>query len=336
MVCAVLLNWNAAEDTLVCLQSLLDLQDHRLSTIVVCDNGSTDSSVIQIISWAERIFGSSRVGRMKASGLDTLLPEEAYRFILIENQINLGYSAGCNSGIRYALDRKFEFIWLLNNDTRIHVHALTSLLACAAVSSDAGIFGSTIVDFNQHNRVQCAGGCYYWPLPTVFKYARSGRMLEDVLSVPLRKELDYIYGASMFIRSRVFDCVGLLNEDYFLFYEEIDFCHRARSAGYRLNWCPQSIIYHQQSKSFENIGTSKNRNRFANYHENLSTLIFTARFYPYLFPAACLFRFGGKMLKIAMRGDWYLIQPLLHAYVDFFKDLVHGKYALYPISITSG
>jgi GT2 family glycosyltransferase len=317
-----------AEDTLICLQSLLELNDDRLSTIVVCDNGSTDSSVQKIIAWAKCALGSHRITQTTLSDMGINSPKGDCRLFLIENQINMGYATGCNSGIRYALHRDFQFIWLLNNDTRVHPDSLTALLACADTNANAGIFGSTVVDFYQHDRVQCAGGCYYWPLATVFKYARSGRKLDDVISIPLKKGLDYIYGASMFIRSDVLKRVGVLNEDYFLFYEEIDFCHRAQSAGYLLKWCPQSIVSHQQSKSFKNLGTSKIRDRVANYHENLSTLIFTARFYPLSFPVACLSRFFGKLVKMAIYGNWHLLQPLILAYVDFFRGLTNGKYTL--------
>jgi GT2 family glycosyltransferase len=317
-----------AEDTLICLQSLLELKDNRLSTIVVCDNGSTDSSVQKIIAWAKQAFGSHLIAQTAMADMDVNNSDNDLRLLLIENQNNLGYAAGCNSGIRYALNRDFQFIWLLNNDTRVHPDALTALLSCAAINADTGILGSTIVDFYHQDRVQCAGGCYYWPLTTVFKYARSGRWLHEVISAPLNKELDYIYGASMFIRSDVLKCVGMLNEDYFLFYEEIDFCLRARSSGYHLRWCPQSIVAHQQSKSFKSLGALKIRNRVANYHENLSTLIFTARFYHWLFPAAFMFRFFGKLMNMVIRGDWHLLQPLFRAYIDFLRGLMNGKYAL--------
>ena len=317
MICAVVLNWNAADETIACLESLQEMKDSRLSTIVVCDNGSSDSSLIRILSWARREgYGS----------VPCILPSEIseenigcrQRLVLIDNQANIGYAAGCNTGIRYALINGFEFLWILNNDTRIHPDAVKSLMAFAEMHPRAGIIGSTIVEFDRRDRVQCTGGCFYSPVTTVFRYAGKGVLLIEALSRPLQKELDYIYGASMFVRSEVFRRIGLLNEDFFLFYEELDFCHRAQSAGYLLKWCPDSIVYHRQSKSFENLGTEKKRDRIANYHENLSTLIYTARFHPCLLPAACLFRFAGKFLKIVIYRKWYQLHPLFFAYVDFF------------------
>jgi GT2 family glycosyltransferase len=326
MVCVVLLNWNRPEDTLTCLQSLLDLKDDRLLTIVVCDNGSSDDSVQQIMAWAKCSFGSRHIAQTTLFDVDLIWPKRDLRLVLIENQKNLGFAAGCNPGIRFALNRKCQFVWLLNNDTQLHADALSSLLACAEKQPEVGIWGSAIVDYHQRNRVQCAGGCHYWPLTTIFKYAAGGRSLDDIVDHPPVKDLTYIYGASMFIRSSVFDCIGLLNEAYFLFYEEIDFCLRSKFAGYPVKWCPDSIVYHQQSKSFENFGQSRHRTRVANYHENLSTLIFTARFYPQLFLAACLIRFFGKVITIVLRRDWHLIQPLICAYMDFFKGLVSGRF----------
>jgi GT2 family glycosyltransferase len=317
MICAVVLNWNAAEETIASLQSLLEITDKRLSTIVVCDNGSSDDSIGKIRSWAHRAGGHAvRCIRSPEVVVDKAVPHEPV--VVIDNQANVGYAAGCNPGIRYALNRDFEFIWILNNDTRFHPDALTALTDFARMHPDAGVIGSTLVDFDDRNRVQCTGGCYYHPLSTVFRYAGKERLLSDVLSAPLEKELDYIYGASMFVRSEVFRHVGLLSEDYFLFYEELDFCRRARLADYQLGWCPGSIVFHRQSGSFENLGTKKRREQIANYHENLSTLIFTAKFYPHLFPAAGLFRFIGKFVKMVIYRKWFLLHPLCSAYADFF------------------
>jgi GT2 family glycosyltransferase len=317
MICAVVLNWNAPDETIACLQSLRRIEDSRLSSIVVCDNGSSDDSNSRILSWMQHAVPDS-VPFIRAS--EMVMDNEICRspVVLIANQANGGYAAGCNPGVLFALKNDFEYIWILNNDTRVHPDAATALLNFSGAHPDAGVIGSTLVDFDFRDRVQCTGGCYYSPLTTVFRYAEKGQSLPKAISTPLQKELDYVYGASMFIRSEVFRRIGMLSEDYFLFYEELDFCHRAQAAGYRLAWCPGSVIYHKQSRSFENLGTVNERECIANYHENLSTLIFTERFYPLLFPAACLLRFVGKILKIMIYNKHYLLHPLWDAYFDFF------------------
>lgn len=329
MICAVVLNWNGAEETIACLQSLFEISDKRLSTIVVCDNGSSDDSIGRIRSWAYRTIGHPIRGILSSEvNDDQFLLHES--IVIIDNQANGGYAAGCNPGIRYALKRDFKFIWILNNDTRFHPDAVTALMDYAQTHPDTGVIGSTLVDFDHRDRVQCTGGCYYYPLTTVFTYAGRGRLLSEALSVPLDKELDYVYGASLFVRADVFRRIGLLNEAYFLFYEELDFCHRVRSAGYRLGWCSRSIVFHRQSGSFENMGATMRQERITNYHENLSTLIFTATFHPSIFYIACLLRFVGKSIKMVIYGKWYLLHPLCSAYADYF---CRKKMAKRPFSV---
>ena len=128
------------------------------------------------------------------------------------------------------------------------------------------------------------------------------------------------FGASLFVRPEVFHRCGLLNDDYFLFYEEIDLCTLATKEGFALYWCRESVLLHKGSNS---VGKPDSGNRkkiaFANYHENLSTLLFTRGFYFWLLPLTLLFRFFGKLVVIGTRGDWYLARPLCAAYVDFFS-----------------
>ena len=111
----------------------------------------------------------------------------------------------------------------------------------------------------------------------------------------------------------------MLNNDYFLFYEEIDFCTKAQRLGFKLGWCRGSIVYHKVSQTIGRPDCGdREKIAFANYHENMSTLIFTRRFYPLLLPFTMLIRFFGKLVMIAKRKEYYLVRPLVHAYCDFF------------------
>ena len=78
-------------------------------------------------------------------------------------------------------------------------------------------------------------------------------------------------------------------------------------------------MYHKVSQTVGRVDSGdRGKIAFANYHENLSTLIFSKKFYPYLLPFIMVFRFLGKLAMVAKRGEWYLVKPLLHAYRDFF------------------
>ena len=119
--------------------------------------------------------------------------------------------------------------------------------------------------------------------------------------------LDYIYGASLFVRAEVFTRCGLLNEDYFLFYEEIDFCTRAKRAGFGISWCRDSIVFHKGSQTVGRVDSGdRGKIAFANYHENLSTLIFSKKFYPTFYRLSWFFVFWGNWpwLPKEVTGIW--------------------------------
>ena len=209
-----------------------------------------------------------------------------YPFIYIQNQVNLGYAGGNNAGIRIALSRGcFDFIWVLNNDTLLHESAIETFLTCAKHHPETGIFGSTIAFAGRPEILQCAGGCRYNPLTTIYRPALGGENLEEVLQKNNSPMLDYIYGASMFVRTEVFEKIGLFNDEYFLFYEELDLCHRAKQVGFGIGWCKKSIVYHKSSRTIGWPGLAeKGKIALANYHENLEHPHFYKEILPGIFP----------------------------------------------------
>ncbi len=315
-VCIIILNWNGWADTLECLDSLVQLKLQPLS-IVVVDNGSTDQSVKRILSWAAERFGHIPV--LESDKVDSVNSAVPPSFLLIRNPVNLGFAGGNNPALSWALRQDFfEFLWLLNNDTTVRPDTLSTLLYCTE-ETGAGIIGSTVINADHPEVIQCAGGCFYNPLTTIFRPYLAEESVQTALHKEAPPDLDYILGASLFIRVEVFASCGLLNEEYFLFYEEIDLCRRAKDKGFSLHWCRESVVFHKGSSSVGRPDSAGGKKiAFANYHENLSTLLFTRRFYPWLLPLTLFFRFFGKLAAVGVRGDWFLIRPLLVAYGDFF------------------
>ncbi len=305
-VCAIVLNWNRPDDTIECLNSLLPMIVRRQLALVVCDNRSCDDSVERICNWGERHFNLSD-GR----GTD-------WDFLLVQTGANLGFAGGNNVGIHYALKRPgCRFIWILNNDTVVREGSLEALLECAQRNEQIGIFGSTLVDYYAPGMVQLAGGCRYRPLTTIVRPVYAGCSLDEVLAADAEVELDYVSGAAMFCRAEVFRQAGLFDERFFLYYEELDLAHRARAAGCGLGWCKGSIVCHKGAVSTGGRSSVNRRESWqSNYHENLSTLLYTRKHHPWLLPIAASLRFAGKMLTYLVHGRLYLISALLAAYRD--------------------
>jgi len=353
----IVLNWQGWRDTLVCLDSLRSLVQKVPISLIVCDNGSSDDSFAQILNWAQQYYTSSEMAvfdlgkegvrgkeqegvRSKEQGvrslgglgktgnhskfqekwpsinnINNINTNHPLPFVLIQTGANLGFAGGNNVAIRYALTtQQYEYLWLLNNDTVVDANALSALYEYAALHPQIALLGSTVVDYYQRDRVQCAGGCRYWPLLTIFKPVFGGQPVSWVMqyNVPIR--LDYVFGAAMFLRVAAAQKVGLLNEEYFLYYEELDYSQRLKPQGYQIGWCQKSLVYHKGSAS---IGSVRENKQLANYYENLSTLKYTANFYPRWLPLVMLSRFVGKSFALISRRDFYLFAPLFRAYRDF-------------------
>jgi hypothetical protein len=294
----VVLNYEQWQATCRCLDAIWTM-DSPPELVVVCDNASRDDSVRRI-----RKYVANRE------------PGTGGEVVLIENPGNGGYAAGNNPGIRLSLESGCDFVWILNNDSYPEYAALGKLLECAGSMHRAGILGATLVEADAPDVIQSAGGCRYNPWTTMFTPNHAGRGVDELDDLP-DITMDYVSGASMFCRRKVFEDVGLLSEDFFLFYEEIDLCRRARAAGYEPVWCRGAIVRHEGALSVGKPGQDRERTVRANYHENFSTLIYTRKHHTLRLPVSMGVRFFGKLAIIVTNSQWYLFSPLVQAFRDF-------------------
>ena len=307
----VVINWNRPQDTLECLNSLLPWVCQGRASIICCDNGSGDDSLQVLARWAEDHFRATEPCLPKLSSA----PPD---FLLLSTGKNLGYAGGNNAAIYYILQSwKFEYIWILNNDTVAEANALESLLAAADAHPDIGLLGSTIVHYGDPETLECAGGCRYLPALTLMWKVMGGLPRYRLAELKKAPRLDYIMGAALFLRTEVLRKVGLLNEDYFLYYEELDYVRRLQRAGYEIGWCRESVVQHKGGVSTGG-GTRQGGSWTANYYENLSTLMFTAKYHFWWLPVAATFRLLMKLVMILATRRWSVLAPIGQAYRDFF------------------
>lgn len=255
----VILNWNGKADTLACLESLLASEgaDFR---VIVCDNGSVDGSLQALAGWGRQRFGPAFRALSRAeAGIAAPAPQE--RFFLIDNAANLGFAGGNNVGLRWALrDPACRYVWLLNNDTEVAPDALTQVLVHLAANSDMGLCGSTLVYAHDRQTVQAWGGSAYsnWSGRTRHLGAHSPLAQLPTDAAAVEAQMACVVGAAMLVRREWLETVGLLGEDYFLYFEEMDWAARAARATppegrFRLGWAPRSIVFHKEGAS---IGTA--------------------------------------------------------------------------------
>ncbi|MCX7278832.1 MAG: glycosyltransferase family 2 protein [Burkholderiales bacterium] len=212
LVTVVVLNWNGWADTLQCLASLYTLSA-PLPNILLIDNHSSDHSV-------ERI-------RQAYPGLEVLVTNE-----------NLGFGGGCNVGIREALARSSDYIWLINSDATVEPHTLAAMVHQAESNPQLGAVGSVIYELGSTEVIQLWGGGRFNPW--------LGR------SQPLRApgELAFISGASMLLRSSALREIGMFDEQtFFMYWEDTDLGFRLRRHGWKLATAHESRVWHRGSGS---------------------------------------------------------------------------------------
>ena len=221
----IILNWNGMRDTLECLESVFKL-DYENFEVAVVDNGSIDDSV-------------------------TIVKRDYPKVELIGNEENLGFAAGNNVGIRYAMSQGAEYIWLLNNDTIVNSDALSNMIEETERDPEIGIAGSKIYYYGSLRKIWFTGAKIDW-LKGVSNHIGMGEI--DVGQYDYIKDVDRVTGCSMLVKKDVCNKVGLLDEKFFLYVEEVDWCVRARKAGFKCIFVPSSVVYHKESSSVARIG----------------------------------------------------------------------------------
>ena len=231
-VAVVIVNYRTADLAVDCLRSLApEIEQIPGAEVVVVDNASGDQSAEQIQAAVEQ------------SGWTWAQVCEADR--------NGGFAAGNNVALRQLLasDDPPEYILLLNPDTIVRERAVLELAEFLAATPVAGIVGSSMEDASGKERQAAHRTPSLW---TEFAFAARLGLLTRLLGdradeIPLPRRpirCDWVSGACMMVRREVFERIGLIDEGFFLYYEEVDFCQRARQAGWEV-WCvPDARVVH--------------------------------------------------------------------------------------------
>lgn len=298
----VLVNWNSWQDSVECLESLQHL-NYPNFRIVLCDNGSSDDSLQEIKNWA-KLHEIRYVDLLRADAETGRVQADDPELALIRNDENLGFAGGNNVGLIYAMAQgNADYYWLLNNDTVVEPDALNHLVARMEQQPQIGICGSTVLLYHDRQRVQALGGGHYcrW-IGLPWHYRRFTRWGGKINQLRAESIMNYVEGASMLVSQQFLNKIGLLCEDYFLYFEEADWAIRGEGQ-FKLGYAPQSIVYHKVGGS---IGTSSNPAKMSyisDYFNIRNRLLFTKRFYPAALPTVWLVIAGAILLRLCL-GKW--------------------------------
>lgn len=250
-VISVILNTNRREDTLACLASLYrgTYNNHRT---IVLDNASTD--------------GSPEAIRAK-------FPEVQ----LVSLERNLGYTGNNNVGILVAMEQGADWVFVLNEDTVVAEDCIAQLVSVAEQDPGVGIVGPLVFHHDEPTVIQSAGG----KLDERWFAVHIGQNEEDHGQYNRAREVDYISGCAILVKRQVIEQIGGLEERFFYYWEETDWCARAREHGWRVLFVPQARLWHKGVQRDYHPGPNvtyyNTRNRFgflAWHHAPLSIWLF--------------------------------------------------------------
>lgn len=241
-VTIVIVNYQTYQDTIDCVKSLLKSETNVDYDIFVIENCSPNDSYTQLL-FLEDINN----------------PNGTKCVHIIKANENNGYCAGNNVGIKLALEKKSDFIWILNPDTLVESGTLQTLVEFAKSHENAGLVGNKLVYYPDTDLLQALGGGYFGrnkfgalaPKPHLYYLCNSKMNLPDEV------ELDLLIGASMLVRREVFEKIGLMNEKFFMYSDENEFCIRAKQAGFSILATSKATVYHKEGyrKSEQKLST---------------------------------------------------------------------------------
>ncbi len=284
IVSIITVNYNSLFDTMDLLYSLDRLSMDNLEIIVV-DNASAYNPEQEI----KATFPNVKV---------------------IVSEKNLGFAGGNNLGIKAASG---NYLFFLNNDTVLVEDIITPMVDLMAYNPEIGMLSPKIKYFDDHDEVQYAG------FTEVNSLTGRNRLLTTPKETNMPYDTAYPHGAAMLMRRSTVDQVGLMPEDYFLYYEELDWAAQVKQAGFKVFVDPRFEVYHKESASVGNESPLKtfyhtrNRLLFMKRHsEGLSHVVFLIYFFLVALPKAVL-KFGVRgqydHLQAFMRGLWLFRLP---------------------------
>ncbi|MDI6785137.1 MAG: glycosyltransferase family 2 protein [bacterium] len=233
----VIVNLNTKDLTVRCIRSIQKETGNLSFEVLLTDNGSNDGSVEAFKKIKKEAFWKDR-------------------FTLILNDSNTGYGKANNQGIRRA---KGRYLLLLNNDTVVHKDALQNLVKFAENTPDAGVVGSKLLNIDGTLQMSC------FNFPTItnaikeYFFGKKGLFDKFAPKGKLPVTVDSVVGAVFLITPKARRLVGILDERYFAYFEDIDYCRQVWKKGLKVYYLPGSVITHHHGATFKKLADESER-----------------------------------------------------------------------------
>ena len=292
----LILNYNSWEDSIECLENILQ-QDYQNYQIVLIDNASPDGSMQHIQSWADKTINYFYTQDTDLQDIE--IKDIPDKLILIQSQKNDGFAAGNNIFLQKARSED-AYVWLLNPDMSLNEDTLTQLIRFAQNNSTQSIIGCTLKKYNSPEETFLVGGAKINTRWGTVSFIQKPNEID---------QLDYIHGGALCTHLSNFELLGVLPEDYFLYWEEADWCYQAKLRGFQLLVCIEAV-------AFDKIGGSVGRGYLAEYYYTRNALIFAKKYFKSNIPFILFFntlRFAKRILQ----GNWQRAKAIFKGSLNF-------------------
>lgn len=282
----VIVTYNSSDQIIPCLESLLASERAAYLRIVVVDNASPDDTVRRMETWSDgRVAFQEPAGRLSAP------------ITLLTQTRNLGFAGGVNVALKTLLrDPEIDRFWLLNPDSKVPPKTPERLMAAP---NDFALMGNRIIYADDRNRIQLDAGSIN-TRTGVTQNIHLG-LPADQTPPPQIEKADFISGASLVASRRFVEAKGLMPEDYFLYYEEVDWA--LRRGDEPLRFCVGAEVYHIAGASIGSPSFDRGPSPLSLYHKHRSRMIFLRRWYPRSVATGLLFGYA-KAAQLTIRHGW--------------------------------
>lgn len=248
----LVLNWNDFESSIACLKSCVtsvnssSLLENRKATIILIDNYSTDKSNVKLEKWISLKNTTSCV-----------------QLVFLQSKKNGGYAYGNNIGLKASKKYDSKYIIILNNDALLNRNALDLMIASLEYDKEIGVIGPAIRD-QQSKKIQSAGKV----LDLKFSHHTAFYEINTGLI-----NVGYISGACLMLRESILKSIGYLDESFFMYTEDVEFCYRVHVAGYKVTCQTNAIIEHSSEGSIDRYS----RDSFRIYYQIRNNILFAKK-----------------------------------------------------------
>jgi len=289
---AVSLNWNGFSLTVPCIDSLKK-STIPFTKIIILDQASTDGSGEKL----QQLYESDN------------------QVHIVHNEKNYGFAAGINIGIKKALDMGAEMVFIVNNDTIVDKDCIQHLYEVLLSNPLAGATGPAIMYYSNPEKIWQAGG-FFNKLKMGASVPAKGKMLSEISKSV--SSVSFLTGCALLFPAKTFDKVGLFDQSYFLYSDDVDYCLRIKNAGMNMYFVPAAKVWHK----IEDIAIDRTT-PLVLYHLARSSVIMLRKNF------SGFERLYGLFLRFTIYTlfrIWQIVKGRrgLDSFIAWFKGLIHG------------